>query len=284
MLSAWPAGAEYIGSAACRPCHLEQYEKQAKSGHFRALSIGKPQDKADWAFGSGLQAITYVSRAGAEVYKELGLSWFKKTGKMALTPGHATTEGVAYSVFSSGAEILRCFQCHSTGPVRFTPDKGVEPFEAGVRCEVCHGPGGEHARRQGSPFKPSMLNGEGVNEFCGNCHRMPPAAGEATDFTNPWNARHQPVSFSQSACFRQSKGTMTCFTCHDPHGSVSRDAAGYDAACTSCHKGLQHKPVAAGRSCVNCHMPAVKAGPVLEFANHWIGIYRRGATLIPQRK
>jgi hypothetical protein len=260
-----------VGSAACRPCHLPQYEQQSKSGHFRALSKAKPEDRADWAFGSGLQAITYVARSGPEQYTELGLSWFRKPAKLDLTPGHATAKGQPYSVFSPGAEIMRCFQCHSTGPVNFTPEHGLQPFEPGVRCEVCHGPGSEHAKNpKQTPFKPSMLNGAGVNEFCGNCHRMPPAAGTATDFSNPWNVRHQPVYLSQSRCFNESRGRLTCFTCHSPHETVSREAAAYDSACLTCHQNLQHKPLAAKRPCAGCHMPAVQAGPHLQFANHWI--------------
>ena len=55
--------------------------------------------------------------------------------------------------------------------------------------------GGDHAR---SPARANiqnparLYNAAGINQFCGNCHRQPPAPGEDTDFSNPWNARHQP--------------------------------------------------------------------------------------------
>ena len=279
LLCASPAAAEHTGSAACRACHLAQFEAQSKTAHARAL-----RNEGDiWRFGSGLQAVTPVSRLGTESYKEHGLTLYTRSKREGITPGHKNPAGVLYKVFDPGAQIFRCFQCHSTGPLSFTPAAGIEPFEPGVRCESCHGPGGDHVR---SPSKtniqqPKILNGTGMNNLCGNCHRQPPTTGEDTDWSDPWNARHQPLSFSQSACFRKSGGRLTCTTCHDPHGAkpVRQDA------CTGCHANPRHlQPVAKSQTCANCHMPLVKPSTGLQFANHWIGVYNRGSALLPAPK
>jgi hypothetical protein len=280
LLCASPAAIcanDYIGAVACRACHLEQYTAQSKTAHASALARSATQ----WNFGSGLQAVTPVSRVAAEVYKEHGLSKYTRTKREALTPGHKSPEGVQYQLYSPGAEILKCFQCHSTGPVSVTEKDGIQPFELGVRCESCHGPGGDHAK---APSKwnvgqPKMLNGGGVNELCGACHRQPPKPGEDTNWMDPWNARHQPLSFSQSECFRQSQGKLSCFTCHDPHGAKPARTE----ACADCHKSPRHvRPVARTQTCVSCHMPLVKPSPDLQFANHWIGIYAPANALLPK--
>lgn len=279
LLGLSPAAAEHTGSAACRACHLAQYTAQSKTGHALALS----RDGAIWRFGSGLQAVTPVSRVSEDLYKEHGLTRYTRTKRESLTPGHKNAAGVPYRLYDPGAQILRCFQCHSTGPLRLDAKEGIQPFETGIRCESCHGPGAAHvqAPSKSNVFQPRMLNGAGLNEFCGNCHRQPPAAGEDTDFGDPWNARHQPLGFSQSACFRKSNGRLTCLTCHDAHGArpVRLDA------CADCHKAPRHsRPPARTQTCVGCHMPMVKPSADLQFANHWIGIYAPGSPLLPKPK
>ena len=282
LLATSPAGLranDHVGAEACRACHLPQYTAQSKTGHATALA----RSGETWNFGSGLQAITPVSRLSAETYKEHGLTKYTRTKRAALTPGHKNAEGVPYRVYDPGAQILKCFQCHSTGPLSLTPTQGIQPKELGVRCETCHGPGGDHTKApaKANIFQPKMLNGTGINELCGDCHRQPPKPGEDTNWNDPWNARHQPLAFSQSACFRESQGRLTCLTCHDPHGTrpVRQDA------CQDCHKAPRHtRPVAKAQTCTGCHMPLVKPSADLQFANHWIGIYAPGNNLLPKSR
>ena len=224
-----------------------------------------------------------VSRVSPELYKEHGLTKYTRTKREAITPGHTNAGGVPYKVFDPGAQIFRCFQCHSTGPLSYTAREGIQPTEMGVRCETCHGPGGDHAKAPAKaniqqPLK--LYNAAGINQFCGNCHRQPPVPGEDTDFSNTWNARHQPVAFSQSACFRKSEGKLTCLTCHDAHGAKPTK----QDACAACHPAARHsRPQAVkGQTCASCHMPLVRPSADLQFANHWIGIYLPGSPLLPK--
>ena len=260
---------QYAGSEACKACHAAQWESQAKSGHAKALS----RSSGIWNFGAGVQAITPVSKLDDQFYLEHGQSDFK--GVKAKTPGHVNTNGVKYRITDPGSQIMKCFQCHSTGPLKLTADFAIEPTELGVRCESCHGPGAGHIERGGAKtaiFNPGQLNGTAMNDYCGNCHRKP---GEDTDWREAWNVRHQPIYLNQSKCFQKSEGAMTCISCHKPHESLAR--SGYDAVCAGCHAKPAHKSVAiAGKTCVGCHMPIVKPQPNLGFTNHWIGIYRKG--------
>ena len=264
------AAQDFTGSRSCAVCHSEIARTQAATHHAQAL--GRTRDNR-WAFGAGAQAVTYVSQADEDTYIEHGLSWYKKTGAVALTPGHKDESGVQYKTFAPDANILRCFQCHSTGALRLAEHRAIQPAQAGVRCEACHGAGAAHAAKPalGNIRNPGKLSAAGVNELCGQCHRMPPARGVATNFDNPWNVRHQPVYFSQSACFLKSDGKLSCISCHNPHEDTKPKA---DAKCAECHVQPKHTTAVSNNSCVTCHMPVVNPSPLLGFANHWIGVYR----------
>ena len=250
-----------------------------------------------WAFGSGYQAVTFVSHLNANEYLEHHLSYYSRNAQLGLTPGHYeqpinTLEqslGVRYRTFSPQSEIMRCFRCHSTGPLQLTGDFALQPSELGVRCESCHGPGADHAAKaaagdapaaRGAIGNPARLDANSLMSFCGQCHRPPTT--EAVDWQDPWNVRHQPVYITQSACFRESPAGLTCMTCHDPHEPIRRDdPAYYDARCAQCHSTEQRPPSEACRSekgCASCHMPSVSPQSALTFHNHWIGIY--GADLL----
>jgi tetratricopeptide (TPR) repeat protein len=278
------AAGEFSGSQACRSCHPDEFARQSKSEHARALAPAPAGSPGQWAFGAGAKATTYVSQVTPDQYLEHGLTYYAATRSMALTPGHTNSEGLRYRTFDPGASILRCFRCHSTGPLRLDAALSVHPSELGVHCESCHGPGAAHVESHGAKGtiqNPGKLTGVEMNIFCGVCHRKPPESGEETDPSNAWNSRHQPEYLSRAACFRKSNGALSCLTCHDPHSALSRSAVDYDKRCSACHKAVRHRSVVAARSCVECHMPQVAAGAYLRFTNHWIGIYGKSATLIP---
>lgn len=116
-----------------------------------------------------------------------------------------------YRIFDPAASILRCFRCHSTGPVRVDGSFAIQPAETGVRCESCHGPGEAHIRAGGSAQtirNPGRLNAVEMNAYCGACHRKAPDVGEENDWGNPWNTRFQPAYVNKSSCFRKSGGGL----------------------------------------------------------------------------
>ena len=259
----------------------------------------------DWAFGAADQAVTFVSRLDDEWYLEHHWSHYSAAGSFDTTPGHQGHEpsdlqdslGVRYRTFSPKAEILRCFRCHSTGPLAISDDGEIQPSELGVRCEACHGPGAAHiaAMSDGRTAEgveqivnPGKLEPATLLTYCGNCHRPPSADPAEIDYTDPWNVRHQPVYLSRSSCFAES-AELTCMTCHDPHDRIRRnDADYYRARCTTCHTESE-RPIsqtcgeAQTADCTSCHMPKVRPHESLAFTNHWIGVFADRESFIPRR-
>ncbi|HEY1949896.1 MAG TPA: tetratricopeptide repeat protein [Bryobacteraceae bacterium] len=275
------AAPEYVGSAACRTCHPANYASQSKTGHAHALVKAPPGSRGQWAFGAGEKATTWVSQIDRDIYAEHGISYFAATKSTGLTPGHADSGDARYRTFDPEATTLKCFRCHSTGPLTLGSAGSIVPNEPGIHCESCHGPGSEHVSsggRTGTILNPKRLSATEINQLCGACHRNAPES----DWTDKWRTRHQPSYLSQSACFRKS-GTLSCLTCHDPHTPINQVADQYEKRCIECHKTAAHRTPMAARTCVECHMPQVVVSPQLSFTNHWIGIYAKGSYLVPAR-
>lgn len=243
----------------------------------------------DWAFGAGQQAVTFVSRINQDWYLENYFTYYPAIRRMEATPGQQSIEpkdlpssaGLVYKGTDEKEGIVHCFRCHSTGPLG-TSEGAIRPSESGVHCEACHGAGSLHAQTANPKLirNPGTMSASQLNEFCGTCHRLPPPKGVAIDWNVSWNVRHEPVYLSQSACFRNSSGALSCLSCHKPHEALQRDPAYYNNVCRSCHADIHHKDVAMS-NCVDCHMPRVSPQPPLRFTNHWIGIYRSGSKLKP---
>ncbi len=286
-------GAEY----SYRTDHTGLHVEVAVGGEQLGLRL-------EWAFGAGEQAVTFVGHPDKDRYVEHHFSYYAPTESLATTPGHRDVPargpedalGVYYPTFGPEPAIMRCFQCHSTGPLALGDDGfSLQPRELGIRCEACHGPGRRHVeaiasgdleQARAAVDNPARLGGGELLQFCGACHRPPASTGEVIDWSDPWNVRHQPVYLSRSACVQPSGQALACMRCHDPHQPLSREAARDDGRCLDCHAD-RTPPVAicrqaSGLACASCHMPSVKPQGNLRFTNHWIGIYDRDRPLRPR--
>jgi hypothetical protein len=286
VLPAAPAaGADgYAGAEACRICHAANFASQSNTAHARALAPSSPAQPGDWAFGAGLQAITFVTRVSRESYREDGLTWYRALNGYAITPGQHDEKGVLFRTFDPGARILSCFACHSTGPLSLGPEDEVVPHELGVRCEVCHGAAAAHAAdpAHNRLHTPAQLTASAMNRFCGQCHRTDSETGdEIADLRNPLNAKDQPLRLAASACFLRSNGRLNCLTCHPPHEELEQNASGYDVRCQTCHQKAVHRRPVVGQACASCHMPLIPNGPNLKFSNHRIAVYSAQNPIVP---
>jgi hypothetical protein len=252
-----------------------------------------------YAFGQGKAGQTYVLQYEGAFYESL-VSYYGEIAGLDFTIG--APRGIPSSLKNavgrrmSDNETMNCFSCHSTGGIS-GGKMHLEKVVPGIRCEACHGPGGEHAAasKAGQPsanliFNPRRLSGDELaQEFCASCHRGNEdfALIKSLEINN---VRFQPYRIFQSKCYSDDR-RITCTACHNPHEPLKQEAAYYDAKCTACHSTKQKANVQAdanaiapdmappcrvkSKDCASCHMP--RLGPPaahFKFTDHYIRIVR----------
>jgi hypothetical protein len=263
-----------------------------RDGEFR---VDREEAKAieryliDYAFGSDHHATTFLTVTDAEAPTALEhrLTHFAAGDTLGITPGQRAENPLAgttpHGRELTSEETLKCFHCHSTRTsAAGARGRDVDDLIPNISCERCHGPARAHvaAARAGRtdlamPFGVEGWTAESQLALCGQCHRHPSRA--TPGLIHPENtalARFQPVGLTQSRCYTQSGGALSCVTCHDPHSRASSDRASYEPACLKCHgsAGSTVCQVSPRSGCIDCHMPKVDSGQRVLFTDHWIRI------------
>lgn len=255
-----------------------------------ATEQGPVVAEAEYGFGSGKNGITYLGRQG-DAELELRLSYYPKGKRWAFSPGQQLNSRSGGMVLETGlikpAETVEsCFVCHSTVIAKEKDQLLPGTCMMGVGCEACHGPGQEHiaAVRRGDAdlrmLKLGQVPGQRLTqELCGQCHRSPAHEDLSDAFSRSQLPRLQGLALSQSLCFTNSEGRLSCLTCHDPHDQSPKPESYYNGKCMSCHSGAspeQHACRVEPRGdCVSCHMPAQPVGMPfgLRYRTHWIKVW-----------
>jgi tetratricopeptide (TPR) repeat protein len=202
-------------------------------------------------------------------------------------------------------EGIDCQRCHGPGQAHVDAIKAND-LEAGRRaianpatfdrerqletCMQCHlettsSPLPFQIRRyERPPF--SYTPGEPLGDYFIHFDHAP-GAGREDKFEIAGGA----YRLRKSACFQRSD--MTCTTCHDPH-DIPRGAKAvqhYVAVCQSCHQSVhrtgvpQVRGVAAGATCLDCHMPKRRAEDAVHvvMTDHRIQRHRPAEDLLAPR-
>jgi predicted CXXCH cytochrome family protein len=198
-----------------------------------------------------------------------------------------------------------CDGCHSVN----YDVRTKTPTEWNVGCEKCHGPGGEHVAQptRTNIFNPARVDPVHANDTCIQCH------SQGQPLTNPIEGRYYdwPVGFrvglnlsdfwhlekpdlgktdflyfadgtahknrmqgNDFVTSRMYQRGVTCFTCHDVHGTENNADLRRPAntICLQCHsptspngphtatfeQHTHHQAGSAGSECIGCHMPKIE--------------------------
>lgn len=228
------------------------------------------EKKIDLAIGSGNHAVTYVHRTPEGRLIELPLTRYAERGGFwAMSPGYDRPDHLDFRREVAEA----CLFCHSAST---TPSP--------IDCSRCHGPVEAHLAKpqRGSILNPARLPAQRQLEICLQCHLETASSGFPDSLRKPGRAvfsyrpgepladykvyfdradgaerfeiNHAGYRLMQSRCFVESKGRMTCTSCHDPHAARARNT------CSTCH-GSEHARASTG--CAGCHMPARRTGDAI---------------------
>jgi len=226
--------------------------------------------EAEYAIGSGNNLRMYYYEDGGMIY-QLPLTWYVHSNSFDLSPGYKDFGNVRFSRFTSP----KCLSCHNAylKPDTTAVDRYRRPFELGISCERCHGPGELHIMEANGETIPGLQEGaktiinprslphEQQLDVCRQCHLQGKAWVLIKNNEDYFDYRpgellstHRSVYFktqakkevvevgdspqriSMSRCFQESGNTLTCITCHNPHFSIKTFSADhYNGKCKVCH-------------------------------------------------
>ena len=264
----------------------------------------------EYAFGTRDRYVTMVGRDDERTFRALRLSsyhaggsvlWDRTSGDVPESGGNEDVRGQRIQVRDG---IVRCVYCHVTEFSQFREQRAsLAAADAGIGCERCHGPGGNHLAAISAGFADAAIVNAGTASAasivaqCADCHivGLPADIRRAPD--DPAFVRSSGLTLTFSRCYTESDGGMSCLTCHDPHRDDEGTAAFYEAKCLACHSqqprpeneihppdGVPAAPpssrpsvcrVNPAKNCLDCHMPKVAVDSLhTSLTDHYIRVRR----------
>jgi len=293
-----PAGsnAHYVGSAACKDCHTEIYDRWQKTRMANVVrdprthpdAIIPDLSKADPSvtFTKDDIALVYGSKWKQRYFKQVGDDYFVLPAQWDVTHKlwrpYFVKNGTDWWAPLYPADNMQrptgplCDGCHSVNYDVAT--KKVTEWNVG--CEKCHGPGSDHVEHQAQSniINPIKLDYVQATDTCIQCH------SQGQPLTNPINGKYYdwPVGFHMGKRLvdywklEDHKLGELSFT-HFPDGTAHKNRMqGNDfvqslmytrgVTCVSCHdphgsrnEAMLIKPVK--EICSTCHGPNTQNGP-----------------------
>lgn len=240
--------------------------------------------KLEYFVGSGRRGRTFLYQVGGQWF-ELPINYYTRRDVWDMAPNYSNSTLMPSPLPTDAG----CLHCHATDVANPLPEArnrfAGAPFgQGGVGCTACHGDATEHLAHagHGAIVNPGKLPVERRDSSCIQCHLEGNAvvykpgrslsqfrAGDdlrdiavyfvyASQAAGGSRATSQYEALLQSACKRASGDTLTCTTCHDPHGSPTpaERVAYFRGRCLSCHTtpalATKHHPEQP--DCAACHM------------------------------
>lgn len=297
----------YVGSNVCMGCHnninpnvnYNIWEEYSKTGHpykLNEVSGAPPVYPANTSPGvpltpSGTSWSDFSYVIGGYGWKA---RWVKSDGFIFTANDSAqynleNGSWVAYHLGETRPYNYDCFKCHTTAPDpagswNGVPSDSLGVFgEPGIRCEGCHGPGGDHIGNPSGISPP--IQGDSLRYTnCGECHNR---SGKTNAIPASGGYIRHHEQFNEMKASKHGDGALpdlTCASCHNNHIALRYPQAagaglsGIKTECETCHSGHEItitnasgtfvKPI----DCEDCHMPyASKSAVGMQVGNGWRG-------------
>jgi predicted CXXCH cytochrome family protein len=288
--------AHYVGSAGCRDCHAEIYDRwkrtrmanvvQDPRGHPEAIIPDLTRPDPLLTFKKEDVALVYGSKWKQRYFKRVGDDYFVFPAQWDVTHRlwreYFVKNGSDWWAPLYPPDNMQrptgplCDGCHS---VNYDIDT-KQVTEWNVGCERCHGPGSDHVEHAGKSaiINPAKLDYVQANDTCIQCH------SQGRPLANPIKGKYYdwPVGFdvgkqlAQFWTLEDHKLGELSFT-HFPDGTAHKNRMqGNDfvqslmytrgVTCFSCHDphgsdndAMLIKPVQ--EVCLTCHGPNSQNGP-----------------------
>ncbi len=170
---------------------------------------------------------------------------------------------------STGEAAAEQIRQSIVNPARLSAERQLEVC---LQCHLEAAAAAPRFRRSGRPVY-SFQPGESLADYIVHFDLGNPDLEKPLDRFEIDSAGYR---MRQSACFRLSRGVLTCTTCHDPHRRLQGEEAAshYRERCLSCHNRPSiavHGETPPG-DCTACHMPKRRAQDVVHavMTDHWI--------------
>lgn len=290
------SSATFVGSAACRQCHSDTYERWSRTlmanvvrdpqQHPDAITpdLSKPdplvtfrKDDVAFVYGSKWKQ-RYFTRVGDDYYP-LPAQW-DVTNKV-WRAYHVNKGTDWWTAFYPDDNMQRptgalCDGCHS---VNYDVTKKTVT-EWNVGCEKCHGAGSEHVKdsKATSIVNPARLDPVRAGNTCEQCHsqgqpRTKPLAGVYYDWPVGYRVGGSLADVWQFEEHKPGDSTFTHFADGTAHKNrmqgndyVQSSMYAHGVTCFTCHdahgtenEALLRKPSA--QLCLDCHGPRSPNGP-----------------------